>query len=187
MFKIWTYSQQKFQRRFNVVFRLIWRRDVVQRQINVETALCMSNVEQGWNNVVFFNTELNNVRQRRNNFVIFNVNFHDLGQRRNNVENVTIWKKIYKPRFKNKIIFLNFKEYVGLNIFLRFFPILTLSWRRPLSYRNQSIDLPSKSMDWFLYDNDLRHERVKINLKKSICRASKNLKTSNILNNKKYI
>ena len=38
---------------------------------------------------------------------------------------------------------------------------LTLSWRRQLSYRNQSIDLLRKSMDWFLYDNDLRHERVK--------------------------
>ena len=38
---------------------------------------------------------------------------------------------------------------------------LTLSWRRPLSYRNQSINLQSKSMDWFLYDNGLRHERVK--------------------------
>ena len=38
---------------------------------------------------------------------------------------------------------------------------LTLSWRRPLSYRNQSIDLRSKSIDWFLYDNGLRHERVK--------------------------
>ena len=37
---------------------------------------------------------------------------------------------------------------------------LTLSWRRPLSYRNQPIDLRSKSMDWFLYDNGLRHERV---------------------------
>ena len=33
---------------------------------------------------------------------------------------------------------------------------LTLSWRGPLSYRTQSIDLL-----WFLYDNDLRHERVK--------------------------
>ena len=31
--------------------------------------------------------------------------------------------------------------------------ILTLSWRWPLSYRNQSIDLLHKSMDWFLYDN----------------------------------
>ena len=38
---------------------------------------------------------------------------------------------------------------------------LTLSWRRPLSYRTQSIDLRSKSMDWSLYDNGLRHERVK--------------------------
>ena len=37
---------------------------------------------------------------------------------------------------------------------------LTLSWRRPLSYRNQSIDLQDKSMDWLLYDNGLRHERV---------------------------
>ena len=27
--------------------------------------------------------------------------------------------------------------------------------------RNQSIDLLSNSMDWFLYDRDLRHERVK--------------------------
>ena len=38
---------------------------------------------------------------------------------------------------------------------------LTLSWRRPLSYRNQSFDLLCKSIDWFLYDNGLRHERVK--------------------------
>ena len=39
---------------------------------------------------------------------------------------------------------------------------LTLSWRRPLSYRNQSTDLLCKSMEWFLYDNGLRHERVKL-------------------------
>ena len=39
---------------------------------------------------------------------------------------------------------------------------LTLSWRRPLSYRNQSTDLLCKSMDWFLYHNGLRHERVNI-------------------------
>ena len=38
---------------------------------------------------------------------------------------------------------------------------LTLSWRRPISYRNQSIDLQSKPMDWFLYDTGLPHERVK--------------------------
>ena len=34
----------------------------------------------------------------------------------------------------------------------------------PLSYRNQSIDLPWKSMDWFLCDNGLRQERVKYSL-----------------------
>ena len=39
--------------------------------------------------------------------------------------------------------------------------VLTLSWREPLSYRNQSIDLQSKSMNWFLYDNGLHHEKVK--------------------------
>ena len=38
---------------------------------------------------------------------------------------------------------------------------LTLSWRRPLSYKNQFIDLLFKSVDWFLYNNALHHERVK--------------------------
>ena len=41
--------------------------------------------------------------------------------------------------------------------------ILTLSCRRPLSYRTQFIDLQSKSIDWFVYDKGLRHERVNIN------------------------
>ena len=41
-----------------------------------------------------------------------------------------------------------------------YFIPLTLSWRGCLSYRNQSIDLFCTSMDWFLYDKDLRHERV---------------------------
>ena len=39
--------------------------------------------------------------------------------------------------------------------------LLTLSWRRSLSYRNKSTDLLCKLMDWFLYDDCLRHERVK--------------------------
>ena len=30
-----------------------------------------------------------------------------------------------------------------------------------ISYRNQSIDLLFKLMDWFLYDRDFCHERVK--------------------------
>ena len=43
----------------------------------------------------------------------------------------------------------------------RWCKLLTVSRRRPLSYRNQSIDLLCKSMYWFLYDNVLRLERVK--------------------------
>ena len=46
--------------------------------------------------------------------------------------------------------------------FKRGYITLTLSRRRPLSYRNQSIDLRSKSMDWFLYDNGLRLEKVNV-------------------------
>ena len=49
---------------------------------------------------------------------------------------------------------------------------LTLSWWRPLSYKNQSIDLFCKSMDWFLYDNGLRHERVKGKMNWSILSSS---------------
>ena len=37
---------------------------------------------------------------------------------------------------------------------------LTPSRLRPILYRNQSIDLQSKSMDWFLYDIGLQCERV---------------------------
>ena len=40
--------------------------------------------------------------------------------------------------------------------------VVTLSWRRSLSHRNQLIDLLSKSMDWFLYDRDFHHERIKM-------------------------
>ena len=42
--------------------------------------------------------------------------------------------------------------------------ILTLSWRRSLSCRNQSKSMQSKSMDWFLYDKELCHERVNLKL-----------------------
>ena len=36
---------------------------------------------------------------------------------------------------------------------------LAHSWRKSLSYRNQCTDMQSKSMDWFLCDRDLPHER----------------------------
>ena len=38
-------TQQTFQRCFNVVFWLTPRRDVGQRQINVETTLCISTLK----------------------------------------------------------------------------------------------------------------------------------------------
>ena len=38
--------------------------------------------------------------------------------------------------------------------------VLSFLWQRSLLYRNQSIDLQNKSMDWFLYDRNFRHERV---------------------------
>ena len=47
--------------------------------------------------------------------------------------------------------------------------ILTLSRRRPLWYRNQYIGLLRKSMDWFLYDNGLRLERVKFFKSSDFC------------------
>ena len=85
--------------------------------INVE----IYNIDRRWYNIVFFSVELNNVRQRENNVVIFNVDFRNVGQGRNNVANMTIWKLI-KPRLKNKIIFLSFKEYARLKIFFIFYP-----------------------------------------------------------------
>ena len=104
-------TQQTFQHQFNVVFRLVWRRNVTQRQINVETTLYMSTLKS---------TTQNNVETK---LCFSTLNWTTLG----NVETtVRIWpfKKKYKPRFKAKVIFLNFKKYVGLNIFLHFFPIL---------------------------------------------------------------
>ena len=58
---------------------------------------------------------------------------------------------------------LKTKMFVFFWKILKYDDSLTLSWRRPLSCRNQSIDLQIKSMDWFLYDKGLRHERVKMN------------------------
>ena len=64
----------------------------------------------------------------------------------------------YHSSLKNVLNKLNFTVRSKEKVFCR----LTLSWRRPLLYGNHSIDLPSKSMHWFLYDNGLRHERVNI-------------------------
>ena len=71
---------------------LLGRYDV-ERQINIETKLCMYvnveiyNVEQRRINIFYFNVD---IRKRRNNFFIFHVKFHKVDQSRNNVMNMTI-------------------------------------------------------------------------------------------------
>ena len=64
----------------------------------------------------------------------------------------------------NKVLFW-LKYFIVLRHFLFriqiFLCCLTLSRRRPISYRNQFIDLLCKSLDWFLYDIGLCRERVK--------------------------
>ena len=103
-------SQETFQRRFNIVFGLIWRRDVTQRQINVKTTLCtstfkftaFSNVETGLCISTLNWTTLDNVETT----LSFSTSIFTT---------LRIWpfEKKNKARFKNKIIFLSFKKYVG--------------------------------------------------------------------------
>ena len=64
------------------------------------------------------------------------------------------WQKTPENIQRNKICKQICEEKTTLRKNLSF--SLTLSWRRSLSYKNQS----SKSMDWFLYDRDIYHERV---------------------------
>ena len=53
----------------------------------------------------------------------------------------------------------------SVNIYHIYQHVLTLPWRRSLSYKNQSIDLLYKAMDCFLCDRDPRHERVRTEFK----------------------
>ena len=82
------------------------------------------------------------------------------------------WKTFVKLKGKHLCCspFINkvFGHFQGLqrrNIDLKCF---NPSWRRFLTYRNQSIYFQSKSMNWFLRDRDLRHERVKKDLGTSV-------------------
>ena len=62
--------------------------------------------------------------------------------------------------WKNDYLFKLLRGKTNLKFRLHDLIYLTLSWRRSLSYRNHSIDLLFKSVDWFLYERDLRHEKV---------------------------
>ena len=67
-------------------------------------------------------------------------------------------EQLWMQKFQ-RLLFLLKRSYICYYIICMTVP-LTLSRRRPLSYRNQSIDLLWKSMDWFLYDTGLRLESV---------------------------
>ena len=94
-----------------------------------------------------------------------------------NVQHKVNWKNDYHIRiFLNiSVVFLGFLADYKYPIFCKWtlqslhkhksdfqvlITCLTLSRRRPISYRNQSIHLLCKSMDKFLYDIGLRRERV---------------------------
>ena len=77
-------------------------------------------------------------------------------------------KKFFSRNFSPTILrelFWPLWQLSKIGLVLNRLKCLTLSWLRPLSYRNQFIDLQRKSVDWFLYDNGLRHERVNLSLK----------------------
>ena len=60
----------------------------------------------------------------------------------------------------NKFTIIDSKGFPQTNLFLD-----NIDWCKLLLERsNQSIDLLFKSMNWFLYDNGLRHERVNTTL-----------------------
>ena len=114
-------TQQTFQCRFNVAFRLIWCRGVAQRQINVETTLCTSTLKF----TRFINLETTLRISTLNWTTLGNVEttwsfstsiFTTLGNFETTLQIWPFGKKI-KPRFKSKIIFLSFKEYAGLKVF----------------------------------------------------------------------
>ena len=64
---------------------------------------------------------------------------------------------------------------------------LTLSWQRSLSYTNQSTDLQNKSMDWFLYDKDLRQDALAVFTEKYGCNGTNFVATVNSTNLKTEI
>ena len=76
------------------------------------------------------------------------LNFHQISWRGNFVES---FRKISGESHK----FWHTNSKASIEIFY-----LTLSWRRSLSYRSQPNDLLYKPVDWFLYDRDLRHQRI---------------------------
>ena len=83
-----------------------------------------------------------------------------------------LWFQLSKSHFKNmniaiawffrdfldRLPLVNNGQLIKLTSMTSF--SLTLSWRRFLSYRNHSIDLQCKSMNWFLHDKHICQEEL---------------------------
>ena len=114
-------SQATFQRCFNVV-GLIWRRNVGQSQIKVETTRCMSTLKLATLNIVESTLSIstlilaNNLWLCQNNIVTFNVEFQNVDQHRNTVVNMTFkkrnWNRIRTLNLKLILLFQNLVDFI---------------------------------------------------------------------------
>ena len=70
---------------------------------------------------------------------------------------IVVRVQLREPKLSRKNIFpIKYLSYAGL-ICRSFIPLRVNSLDAKVTYRNQSIDLQSKSMDWFLYDGNFWH------------------------------
>ena len=107
-----------FQRRFNVAFRLIWRRDIAQRQSNVETTLCTSTLTFTTFNNIETTLRISTLNWTTLDNVETTLSFStSISQRWTTSKQCCKYDHSIKPQFKSKIIFLSFKDYAGLKIF----------------------------------------------------------------------
>ena len=103
-----------------------------------------------------------------NSFLVFSIYFNNKVREKLNLrclEENTEYKYDYASGLNKLIYIQNCVKHLFHEIKKKKKKInksLTLLRQRFLSYRNYCIDLLYKSMDWILYDKDLRHERVEV-------------------------
>ena len=147
LWRNWKLSEKDLDSNFFPNINNLWPRDYT---LISAIKFCWNAVKQSSCTAYLQHTIL---RKQKKNKIFLNIfnnlafGFHIFNYRR-------FWVAISKISVLLQHVY-SFFIYQGISL-------LTLSWRRPLSYRNQSIDLLRKSMNWFLYDNGLRHERVKL-------------------------
>ena len=81
-----------------------------------------------------------------------------INKQQNQIDVINLFTKDFQKKADDSV---SVQWNIPHHLTIKLYKLLTLSWRGLLSYRNQSIDLQSKSMDWFLYGNGLRYEKFK--------------------------